>query len=176
MKKVDQKVCKLVREACEGKWNGVRRPARNTQVIAQDGHVEVRLHNYEIFERHPDGRISIWHRGWRTPSTRNRLNACLAGAGIDATVAISDYHMIAWLPEGALDLDMWRHHLQRQPILATARTRAKAQLNRGSFSKAPHKPLRWLITLLRLEGRHGLANRIEKERSITELYKLLEEV
>ena len=49
----------------------------NTRVDIFSNRVNVYLHNNLICEIVPDETLTVWHRGWDTPTTKSRLNAIL---------------------------------------------------------------------------------------------------
>lgn len=80
-----------------------RQLANNTTVeVDEDGTIAVRLHATRILAFHPDGSFTVDSGGWRTVTTKQRLNALMpAGYRIS-----SEQH--AWrisTPDGVFDFE-----------------------------------------------------------------------
>lgn len=51
-----------------------KKVGNNTYMVRGDGCIHVRLHQTNVVTYYPDGRIVLNSGGWRTPTTKDRIN------------------------------------------------------------------------------------------------------
>ena len=77
---------KIEREMVEAFTNGTPKKKGNDQIIvADDGQVEYRLHGNRIAHRTAD-KLTTWDAGFRSNTTKSRLNAILANYSLPRIV------------------------------------------------------------------------------------------
>lgn len=76
-----------------------RKVANNTYVVARENAVSVRLHNTDVVTFHRDGTITLNSGGWRTVTTKARINDALGRTGyVSQDKSVWHYlpHGIGW--------------------------------------------------------------------------------
>jgi hypothetical protein len=64
-----------VAERLTGRNHDSRKVANNTYMVRHDDSIGIVLHNTEIVTFFPDGTIALDHGGWRTNTTKERINS-----------------------------------------------------------------------------------------------------
>ena len=93
MNKIDEQVKNAV-----ASWKAMR--GKNTKVEIVGGRLEVCLHDNLIFWAESPSKWNASNCGWNSPTTRARLNACLAGVGAKAAVSSFDGEMSVYVSKG----------------------------------------------------------------------------
>ena len=93
MRKIDEQVKNAV-----ASWKAMR--GKNTKVEIVGGRLKVYLFDNLIFRAKSPSKWNASNCGWNSPTTRARLNACLAGVGAKATVSSFDEEMRVCVSKG----------------------------------------------------------------------------
>lgn len=91
MRKIESQMLQAIR-------TGKSWECSNTRVyVNPSGTIDVHLFNNLICIIVPDESLTVWHRGWATPTTKSRLNAILQG--IDSSMRIHQNDFIWYITD-----------------------------------------------------------------------------